>query len=68
MSGSVCIICAGAMKYLGDDINEVYQIIKQEMGDTPFICPFTFGEQGRFINGENGHGNLMISSVTFYSS
>lgn len=68
MSGAVCIICAGAMKYLGDDINEVYQIIKQEMGDTPFICPFTFGEQGRFINGENGHGNLMISSVTFYSS
>lgn len=68
VSGAICIICAGAMKYLGDDIHEVYRIIKQEMKDTPFICPFTFGEQGRFINGENGHGNLMISSVTFYSS
>lgn len=67
IAGAVCIICAGAMLYLDEDIHKVYEIIKQQMGNIPFICPFTFGEQGRFVNGENGHGNLMISSATFYS-
>lgn len=67
LAGAVCVICAGAMLYLDDDIEKVYAMIKQEMGELPFICPFTFGEQGRFINGNNGHGNLMISSAAFYS-
>ncbi|NVD06652.1 histidine kinase [Vibrio sp. JPW-9-11-11] len=67
LAGAVCVICAGAMLYLDEDIEKVYATIKQEMGELPFICPFTFGEQGRFINGNNGHGNLMISSATFYS-
>ncbi|WP_159656605.1 FIST signal transduction protein [Vibrio atypicus] len=67
VTGAVCVICAGAMLHLEEDIEQVYEKIKQEMGDIPFICPFTFGEQGRFVNGDNGHGNLMISSATFYS-
>ncbi|WP_084185953.1 FIST signal transduction protein [Vibrio pacinii] len=67
LSGAVCVICAGAMLYLDDDIKLVHDMIKEEIGDLPFICPFSFGEQGRFINGENGHGNLMISSATFYA-
>lgn len=67
LTGAICIICAGAMLHLESDIESVYHKIVQEMEGVPFICPFTFGEQGRFVNGENGHGNLMISAVTFYS-
>tara|TARA_Y100001956_G_scaffold12122_1_gene11348 strand:+ start:771 stop:1955 length:1185 start_codon:yes stop_codon:yes gene_type:complete len=67
LTGAVCVICAGAMLHLENEMERVYEKIKQEMGDIPFICPFTFGEQGRFVNGDNGHGNLMISAATFYS-
>ncbi|EGA68885.1 hypothetical protein VISI1226_20794 [Vibrio sinaloensis DSM 21326] len=67
LTGAVCVICAGAMLHLEDDMDKVYETIKAEMDGIPFICPFTFGEQGRFINGDNGHGNLMISSAAFYS-
>ena len=67
LRGAVCIICAGAMLHLENDMENVYQQIVKEMQGIPFICPFTFGEQGRFINGDNGHGNLMISAATFYS-
>ena len=33
--------------------------------DTPFLSSFTFGELGVFPNGENCHGNLMISVLIF---
>ncbi|MDE1339241.1 FIST signal transduction protein [Vibrio aestuarianus] len=64
--GAIAIFCAGSMLTLGSDITKVHEQIKAQIGDYPFICPFTFGEQGRFIGGENAHGNLMISSVIFY--
>lgn len=67
LQGAICIICAGAMLHLESEMEEVYQQMMQEMKGLPFICPFTFGEQGRFINGENGHGNLMISAATVYA-
>ncbi len=66
--GSIIIYCAGSMLRLGDDILGVQRQLKSQMNGQPFICPFTFGEQGRFIGGENAHGNLMISSVLFYES
>ncbi|MGR5238920.1 FIST signal transduction protein [Vibrio alfacsensis] len=64
--GVINIFCAGPMLHLKQDINSVYEQINQELEHLPFICPFTFGEQGRFIGGENGHGNLMISSAIFH--
>lgn len=66
--GCVAIVCAGAMLRLGEDIVQAQKLLTEEMGTAPFICPFTFGEQGRFIGGENAHGNLMISSVIFYDN
>lgn len=66
--GAIIIHCAGSMLRLGDEIQQVYQKLISQMNGQPFICPFTFGEQGRFIGGENAHGNLMISSVIFYDS
>ncbi|WP_264405435.1 FIST signal transduction protein [Vibrio owensii] len=64
--GVINIFCAGPMLHLKQDINSVCEQINQELENLPFICPFTFGEQGRFIGGENGHGNLMISSAIFH--
>ncbi|CAM3872614.1 FIST N domain protein [Vibrio aerogenes CECT 7868] len=66
--GSISIYCAGAMERLGEDIYQVQEKICRLLNHRPFICPFTFGEQGRFADGENAHGNLMISSVVFYES
>lgn len=64
--GVINIFCAGPMLHLMQDMNSVCEQINQELEHLPFICPFTFGEQGRFIGGENGHGNLMISSAIFH--
>jgi hypothetical protein len=66
--GVISIFCAGAMLRLKGEMDRVYQHMKEQLDDTPFICPFTYGEQGRFAGGENAHGNLMISSVIFYES
>ncbi len=66
--GSLTIFCAGSMLRLGQDIHKVQQKIMEQLNGCAFICPFTFGEQGRFINGENAHGNLMISSIVFYEA
>lgn len=66
--GSIIIYCAGSMLRLGDDILGVQEKLKDQMNGQPFICPFTYGEQGRFTGGEIAHGNLMISSVIFYES
>ncbi|WP_295893284.1 FIST N-terminal domain-containing protein [uncultured Vibrio sp.] len=68
MIGAMCIICAGAMLYLKQDIHKVYKNILEELNHKPFICPFTYGEQGRFIDGKNAHGNLMISSAVFHTN
>lgn len=66
--GAIIIHCGGSMLRLGAEIEKVYAKLLSQMNGQPFICPFTFGEQGRFICGENAHGNLMISSVIFYES
>lgn len=66
--GAIIIYCAGPMLRLGSEILTVYQQLAKQTHGQPFICPFTFGEQGRFVGGENAHGNLMIASVIFYES
>ncbi|MHA2938324.1 FIST signal transduction protein [Vibrio sp. RC27] len=66
--GAISIFCAGAMLRLKDDMTQVHSQMVEQLEGAPFICPFTFGEQGRFAGGENAHGNLMISSVIFYDS
>ncbi|MDF2152179.1 FIST N-terminal domain-containing protein [Vibrio sp. CAU 1672] len=66
--GAINIFCAGPMRYLKQDIDSICEQLNKELDELPFICPFTFGEQGRFIGGEIGHGNLMISSAVFHKS
>ncbi|MBU2112294.1 MAG: FIST C-terminal domain-containing protein [Gammaproteobacteria bacterium] len=62
---AIIIFCAGCMLAIPDDINRVHRSIKQALPDVPFIGGYTFGEQGRFADGINRHGNLMISAIVF---
>ncbi|MEL6117740.1 FIST N-terminal domain-containing protein [Photobacterium sp. SP02] len=64
--GGISIYCAGCMLQVKSRMDIVAEKMQQSMLNAPFICPFTFGEQGQFLGGENEHGNLMISNVLFY--
>ncbi|KLV07326.1 hypothetical protein ABT56_07095 [Photobacterium aquae] len=64
--GGITIYCAGCMLRVQHLMPQVAHHVNQAMHHAPFICPFTFGEQGQFAGGENAHGNLMISTVLFH--
>ncbi|WP_299018766.1 FIST signal transduction protein [uncultured Photobacterium sp.] len=64
--GGITIYCAGCMLQVQNRMEEVAEHVNKAMHHAPFVCPFTFGEQGQFIGGENAHGNLMISAVLFH--
>ena len=66
VSGALVIFCAGCMLTVGEEMDHVVVSINKAIGGVPFIGGFTFGEQGCFANGHNGHGNLMISVVEFF--
>ncbi|MCG7496332.1 FIST C-terminal domain-containing protein [Vibrio sp. Of7-15] len=66
--GGLNVYCAGCMAHIVDDMDSVRLHVNQAMHEQPYVCPFTFGEQGKFIGGENAHGNLMISTVLFHRS
>lgn len=67
-AAAIIVYCAGCMLAVKDNLAEVQQAIRAELGDLPFIVTFTFGEQGCFIDGSNRHGNLMISAVLIGTS
>ena len=51
---------------IGDRMNEVYEQLKKEAGDVPFITAFTFGEYGYTDDDQtNTTGNLMLSFTAF---
>ncbi|SKC32491.1 FIST N domain protein [Photobacterium piscicola] len=64
--GGLTIYCAGCMLKVQQRMKEVAVYVNIAMHNKPFVCPFTFGEQGQFVTGENAHGNLMISAVVFH--
>jgi len=57
--------CGGRRAGIGDRINEVYDKVKNAIGDTPFIMEFTFGEYGFEDDGNNTCGGLMLSFTAF---
>jgi hypothetical protein len=65
ISGALVVYCAGCMLTVQDRMNDVVDILNASLDGAPFLGTFTFGEQGCFVGGENRHGNLMISVVTF---
>ncbi len=61
LAGALVVYCAGCMLTVQERLDEVVESFQKSLPDTPFLGTFTFGEQGCFLNGENRHGNLMIS-------
>ena len=58
--------CGGRRLGIGDRMNEVYDKIKKEAGDVPFITAFTFGEYGYTDDDQtNTTGGLMLSFTAF---
>ena len=65
--GILIIYCAGCMLTVSDSISTMLDKVRNSVGDIPVAGAYTFGEQGRFLDGVNRHGNLMISAVVFGS-
>ena len=59
--------CGGRKVGIGDRIEEVYNKIKEETLDVPFIAIFTFGEYGYKNHTRNTCGGLMLSFTGFDS-
>ena len=57
--------CGGRRLGIGDRMNEVYEQLKKEAGDVPFITAFTFGEYGYADDQANTTGGLMLSFTAF---
>ncbi len=65
VAGALMVYCGGCMLAVEDRMDEVVAGVNQSLGGAPFLGIFTFGEQGADFRGENHHGNLMISCITF---
>lgn len=68
IKGSIVIFCAGCMMFATDHMNAAAAKMDEAVGGTPYIGIHTFGEQGRFPDGSNRHGNLMFAAVCFTSN
>lgn len=65
-SSYLLVHCGGRRLGIGDRMNEVYNALKKEAGDVPFITTFTFGEYGYTDDDQtNTTGGLMLSFTAF---
>ena len=64
LAGGLVVYCGGCMMAVGEEMGSVSQTLAQSFGSAPWLCCFTFGEQGPVL-GSNMHGNLMISTISF---
>ena len=64
-AGYFLVHCGGRKISITDRMEEVYQNIKKEAGDVPFITIFTFGEYGSMNHSVNTCGGLMLSFSSF---
>ena len=65
-AGYLLIHCGGRRLGIGDRMNEVYEQLKKEAGDVPFLVVFTFGEYGYTDDDQtNTTGGLMLSFTAF---
>lgn len=65
-SSYLLVHCGGRRLGIGDRMNEVYDALKKEAGDVPFITAFTFGEYGYTDDDQtNTTGGLMLSFTAF---
>ncbi len=65
-AGYLLVHCGGRRLGIGDRMNEVYEQLKKEAGDVPFLVAFTFGEYGYTDDDQaNTTGGLMLSFNAF---
>ena len=64
-SGYLLIQSAFTRLILKERMTEIYEQIKQEVGNIPFLVIFTFGEYGYTDDQTNNTGNLMFSFNSF---
>ena len=65
-AGYLLVHCGGRRLGIGDRMNEVYEQLKKEAGDVPFLVVFTFGEYGYTEDDQtNTTGGLMLSFTAF---
>ena len=64
VAGLILVHCGGRRGGIDARIGEVADVVKKTLGeDVPFISYLTFGEQGCLPNGENVHGDLLLSAL-----
>ncbi|UTP71843.1 FIST C-terminal domain-containing protein [Alteromonas sp. LMIT006] len=64
-AGVLMIYCGGCMLTIGDNVSQMQTFLAAFLPNIPICAAYTFGEQGAFLDGQNRHGNLMISAVAF---
>lgn len=67
LRGALVVFCAGCMMFADDKMDVAAQKLNDSLGNVPYMGIHTFGEQGRFPDGENRHGNLMFSALVVSS-
>jgi len=63
--GSYQIFCGGVMMAVKDLMPVVVENLGAALDWKPTMGACTFGEQGTFLDGTTGHGNLMFASLVF---
>lgn len=63
--GTYQIFCGGVMMAVKDDMPSVVENLANSLKWKPTLGACTFGEQGTFLDGTPGHGNLMFASLIF---
>ena len=67
VAGGLIVYCAGCMLTVADRMTDVVHSVSEGLHGRPFLGSFTYGEQGRFLGGQNRHGNLTISALVFFT-
>ncbi len=64
--GAYLFFHCGKRKYVmtDEELNSLYDIMKEKTNGAPFICAFTFGEYGFNDHSANSCGSLMLSCVS----
>ena len=65
--GALVVFCGGCMLQIEEEMDIPCKKLSSQLGGSPFLGCHTFGEVGRFADGQVAHGNLMFSVLLFTS-
>lgn len=66
-TGVLLVYCAGCMMTIREQLPVMCSQVQARFPGLPVVGMYSFGEQGRFLDNQNRHGNLMISAIAFSS-